>query len=64
VEITLSFEGIPTGLPLLQSHLKILSKLICSPTHKDNFMKTPQTLQKYISIPTTSQKSLGNPLEI
>jgi hypothetical protein len=44
----------PTDLPLLQSHPKTLSKLICSPAHKDNFMKTPQQLQKYIFIPTVS----------
>jgi hypothetical protein len=54
----LEFEGMPTGLPLLQSHHKTLSKLICSPTHKDNFMKTSQTLQKYTFIPTAPHTTL------
>jgi hypothetical protein len=51
----------PTGLSLLQSHPKTLSKLICSSAHKDNFMETPQTLQKYIFILTASQTALRNP---
>jgi hypothetical protein len=38
----------PIGLPLLQSHPKTLSKLICSPAHKDNFMETPSNFAKYI----------------
>jgi hypothetical protein len=46
------------GLPLLQSHHKTLSKLICSPAHKDNFMETPQTLQTHIFIPTASHTAL------
>jgi hypothetical protein len=54
VESTSSFEGMPIGLPLLQSHPKTSSKLICNPNHKDNFWKHPQTLQKYIFIPTAS----------
>jgi hypothetical protein len=49
VENPSSFEGMPTDLPLLQSHPKNLSKLISSPAHKDNFVETPQTLQKYIN---------------
>jgi hypothetical protein len=58
VESTSNFEEMPTGLPLLQSHPKTLSKFICSRTHKDNFKETPQTLQKYIFIPTASQTTL------
>jgi hypothetical protein len=54
----------PTGLPLLQSHPKTLSKIICSPTHKDNFMKTASNFAKYIFIPTASQIALQNPLEL
>jgi hypothetical protein len=46
VEITLSFEGMPTGLSLLQRHPKTLSKLICSSAHKDNFMETPSNFAK------------------
>jgi hypothetical protein len=61
VESTSSFEGMPTGLALLQSHSKTLSKLICNLAHKDNFMKTPQTWQKYIFIPTASQAALRKP---
>jgi hypothetical protein len=48
VESTSSFEGMPTVLPLLQSHLKTLSKLICSPAYKNNFMKTPSNFAKNI----------------
>jgi hypothetical protein len=51
----------PTGLPLLKSHPKTLSKLICSRAHKDKFMEPPQTLQKYIFIPTASQIVLRKP---
>jgi hypothetical protein len=58
VESTSSFEGMPPGLPLFQSHHKTLSKLICTPAHKDNFMETPQTLQTYIFIPTASHTAL------
>jgi hypothetical protein len=36
----------PAGLPLLQSYLKTLLKLIGSPAHKDNFMKTPSNFAK------------------
>jgi hypothetical protein len=50
-----------TGLSLLQSHPKTLSKWICSLAHTGNFMETPQTLQKYIFIPTASHIALQNP---
>jgi hypothetical protein len=53
VEITSSFEGMPIWLPLLQSTLKLYS----SPK-KIILWETPQTLQKYILIPTTSQTAL------
>jgi hypothetical protein len=43
MESTSSFEGIPTGLPLLKSHSKTLSELIRSPSHKDNFTETPSS---------------------
>jgi hypothetical protein len=46
MESTSSFEGMPIGLPLLQSHPKTLSELICSPFHKDNFMETPSNYVK------------------
>jgi hypothetical protein len=61
VENTSSFEGMPTGMSLLQSHPKTLSKLICIPAHKDKIMKTPQTLQKYIFILTSYETALRNP---
>jgi hypothetical protein len=47
MEITSSFEGMPIGLPLLQSHPKTLSELICSPFHKD-FYGNPFKLCKNI----------------
>jgi hypothetical protein len=36
----------PTGLPLLQSHPKTISKLIRSTTHKDKFMETTSNFAK------------------
>jgi hypothetical protein len=51
---TPSFKGMPIGLPLLQSHPKTLSKLICSPAHKDNFTGTPSNFAKHIFIHTAS----------
>jgi hypothetical protein len=61
VESTSSFEGMPIGLSLLQSHPKTLSKLICSPIHKDNFMETPQLCKNIFFIPTASQAALRKP---
>jgi hypothetical protein len=46
VESTSSFERMPTGLPLLQSHPKTISKLIHSTTHKDKFMETSSNFAK------------------
>jgi hypothetical protein len=51
----------PTGMPLLQSHPKTLSKLIRSTSHKDKLWKPPQTLYKYIFIPTAAQIALRKP---
>jgi hypothetical protein len=64
VESTSCFEGMPTGLPLLQSHPKTLSKLICSTTHKDKFMETPSNFAKNIFIPTASQTTLRKPSRV
>jgi hypothetical protein len=60
VESTSGFEGMPTGMSLLQSHPTTLSKLICSPA-PDIFMKTLSNLKKYIFIPTASQTALRKP---
>jgi hypothetical protein len=59
-----SFEGMPTGLPLLQCHSKHLSKLICSLTHKDNFMETPQALQNIFSFQPPLVQLYENLLEL
>jgi hypothetical protein len=58
LESTSSFERMLIWLPLLQSHCKTLSKLLCCAAHKDTFMDTPQTLQNYIFIPTAFQATL------
>jgi hypothetical protein len=36
----------PRGQPILQNLSQILSKLICSPTLRDNFMETPSNFAK------------------
>jgi hypothetical protein len=36
----------PRGQAILQNLSQILSKLICSPTLRDNFMKTPSNFAK------------------
>jgi hypothetical protein len=52
----------PRGQPILQNLSQILSKLICSPTHRDNFMETPSNFaKKYNFIPVDSQTALKHP---
>jgi hypothetical protein len=62
MESTSSFEGMPTGLPLLQNHSKTLSELIRSPSHKDNFMETPSNSAKiYFHFNSLSDNFMKSP---
>jgi hypothetical protein len=55
----------PTGLPLLQSHPKTISKLIRSTTHKDKFMETLSNFaKKYFSFRPSLKQLYENPLEL